>query len=79
MKDSINYFLKVKKEDLYLLCPFFESFEGMAAIRIPKPTKGPHATLKLMVSPDFQTDFEKLVSSLARRASIERLAENTGA
>ncbi|MFA6549157.1 MAG: hypothetical protein WCT39_04420 [Candidatus Margulisiibacteriota bacterium] len=78
MRDSINYFIKVKKEDLYLLCPFFESFEGMAAIRIPKPAEGPHATLKLMVSPDFQADFEKLISSLARRASIERLAENTG-
>jgi len=77
--DSKNVFLKVKKENLYLLCPFFESFEGMAAIRIPKPAEGPYATLKLMVSPDFQADFEKLLGGLARRVSFEKLADNTQA
>ena len=41
MKDSINYFFKVKKEDIYAICPFFEAFEGMAAIRTPRPESGP--------------------------------------
>ena len=77
MQDSINYFLKVKKEDIYLICPFFEAFEGMAAIRTPKPEVGEYATIKLMVSPDFQTDFEKLLNCLSRRISFERLDANT--
>ncbi|MDD5382740.1 MAG: DUF4911 domain-containing protein [Candidatus Margulisbacteria bacterium] len=75
--DSINYFLKVKKEDIYVICPFFEAFEGMAAIRTPKPEVGPTATLKLMVSPDFQNDFAKLLASLGRRVQFERLVEQS--
>lgn len=73
MKDSINYFLRVKKEDIYLLCPFFEAFEGMASVRVPKPEPGEQATLKLMVAPDFQNDFEKLLASLKRRVEFERI------
>lgn len=71
--DSIDYFLKIKKEDIYLICPFFEAFEGMAAIRTPKPESGPTATLKLMVSPDFQKDFEKLLKHLHRRLDFEQI------
>jgi hypothetical protein len=77
MKDSIDYFLRVNKEDIYIICPFFEAFEGMVAIRTPKPEAGPQATLKLMVSPDFQADFEKLLTGFKRRISFERIA--TGA
>jgi hypothetical protein len=63
--DSIDYFLKVNKEDIYLICPYFEAFEGMAAI--------PIATLKLMVSPDFKEDFEKLISHIKERLNLEIL------
>ena len=69
--NSIDYFLKVKKEDIYLICPYFEAFEGMAAIRVPKPVAGPYATLKLMVSPDFQADFEKLLGLLKQKLEFE--------
>ena len=61
------------KEDIYLICPFFEAFEGMVAIRTPKPEQGPQATLKLMVSPDFMGDFEKLLETLSRRIKFERI------
>ena len=72
--DSVNFYIKINKADLYLACPFFESFEGMAAIRIPKPTTGEHAILKLMVSPDFVNDYEKLLASLKGRLNFERVA-----
>ncbi|KPJ69546.1 hypothetical protein AMJ44_03545 [candidate division WOR-1 bacterium DG_54_3] len=71
--DSISYFLRVNKEDIYLLCPYFEAFDGMVAIRTPKPEEGPQATLKLMISPDFKEDFEKLLAKLKRRISFERV------
>jgi len=71
--DSIDCFLKVKKEELYLVCPFFEAFEGMVAIRTPKPEEGTFATLRLMVSPDFKEAFEKILASLSRRLSFERI------
>jgi hypothetical protein len=74
--DSIDVYLRVKKEDIYVLCPYFEAFEGMAAIRTPKPEPGPHATLKLMVSPDFKEDFDKLLEKLSRRIDLERVLEN---
>ena len=73
--DSINVLLKVKKEDIYLICPYFEAFEGMAAIRTPRPEEGPYATLKLMVSPDFMEDFNKLLGNLEKRLYFERILE----
>jgi hypothetical protein len=74
MTDSLNYFLKVRKEDIFLICPFFEAFEGMAAIRTPKPAEGPYATLKLMVAPDFQADFERVLTSLGKHVQLERIS-----
>lgn len=71
--DSINVYLRVKKEDIYIICPYFEAFEGMAAIRTPKPEPGPTATLKLMVSPDFKDDFDKVLENLKQRISFERI------
>ncbi len=75
--DSINCFLRVKKEDIYLICPYFEAFEGMASVRTPRPEEGEFATLKLMVSPDFKEDFEKVLINLGRKVWFERiLGEN---
>jgi hypothetical protein len=71
--DSINVYLKINKEDICLLCPYFEAYEGMVAIRTPKPEAGPYATLKLMVSPYFKDDFERLLAKLSGRIKIERL------
>ena len=73
MKDSINVFLRVKKDDIYVLCPFFEAFEGMAAVRVPRPEAGPLATLKLMVSPDFMGDLEQVLAGLGKKVTIERI------
>jgi hypothetical protein len=73
MKDSINVYLRVNKEDIYLLCPFFEAFEGMVAIRTPKPEDGPCATLKLMLSPYFKNDFEKLLAYLKIRVTFKQI------
>ncbi len=72
-EDSRNIYLKVRKDDLHLICPFLESFEGLAAIRIPHPEKGEYACLKLMVSPDFAPDYDKVLAGLGKRLSIERI------
>ena len=77
--DSIDVFLRVKKEDIYLICPYFEAFEGMVAIRTPKPEIGSTATLKLMVSPDFIKDFDSLLINLRRRINFERILGNAQA
>jgi hypothetical protein len=77
VKDSVNIYLRVKKDDIYLLCPFFEAFEGMAAVRVPKPEAGPLATLKLLVAPDFLADFEQVLASAGKKVTFERiLGEN---
>ncbi|MDI6732105.1 MAG: hypothetical protein QME05_06015, partial [Candidatus Margulisbacteria bacterium] len=70
MIDSIDYYLKVRKEDIYLICPYFEAFEGMVAIRTPKPTDGPFASIKFMVSPDFKSDFDILIKVLQKKLDI---------
>ncbi len=71
--DSKEIYLRVRKDDLHLICPFLESFEGLAAIRIPRPEKGEFAELKLMVSPDFMADYEKVLAGLGKRLPIERV------
>ena len=77
--DSINVYLRVNKEDIYIICPYFEAFAGMVSIRTPKPEEGPQATIKLMVSPDFINDFEKLLAILQKRLNFERILENATA
>jgi Domain of unknown function (DUF4911) len=74
--DSIDVYLRVNKKDIYLICPFFEAFEGMVSIRTPKPEEGEKATIKLMVSPDFKEDFNKVLESLKRRIDFELVSEN---
>ena len=72
--DSIDIYLRVRKPDIYLLCPYFEAFAGMVAIRTPAPEPGDHATLKLMVSPDFKDDFDKLLDNLKEKLDFERIS-----
>ena len=69
--DSFDVFLRVRKEDIVIICPYFEAFAGMVAIRTPKPEPGDFATIKLMVSPDFKDDFNKLLNVLKKRLSFE--------
>ena len=78
MMDSIDVFLKVHKEDIYLICPYFEAFDGMVAIRTPKPTEGPFATIKMMVSPDFKSDFDALIKVLQKKLEIYPLPLGEG-
>jgi hypothetical protein len=47
----------------------------MVAIRTPAPEAGPKATIKLMVSPDFKEDFDKLLANLKRRIDFELVSE----
>ncbi len=73
IQDSIDLFLKVRKEDVYLICPYLESFEGWAAIRTPYPEEGEYAKLRLMVSPAFMPDLLKLLANLRKRLWFERM------
>ncbi|HTY13837.1 MAG TPA: hypothetical protein VMD02_06590 [Candidatus Omnitrophota bacterium] len=59
MNDSIDYFVKVKANEIYFWCPFFEAFEGMLALRTPEPPKGEWGTLHFMVAPEYWETFEK--------------------
>jgi len=77
--DSIDVYLRVKKEDIYLICPYFEAFAGMVSIRTPAPEPGPKATIKLMVSPDFKEDFDRLLANLKRRIDFELVSESAKA
>ncbi len=61
MKDCLDYFVKVKKEDVVFYAPFFDAFQGMLSLRTPEPPKDGWATMHFIVSPDFKEDFEKLI------------------
>jgi len=62
MNDSIDYYVPIKSADVHFWCPFFEAFEGMLVLRTPEPAKGKDISLlHMMVSPDYRTEFEKLL------------------
>jgi len=70
--NQIDYYFKVKKSDVSLICTYLEAFEGMSAIRTPNPKWGEDATLHIMVSPDFKIQFEELLSSLTKEVQMEK-------
>ena len=71
MKESLDYYLKVKTADIYIYAPFFGAFDGMLSLRTPNPTKEEFSTMHLMVSPDFKDEFEGLVKRLGLEPKTE--------
>lgn len=63
---QIDKYYKVKKADVSFICTYLEAHEGMAAIRTPKPEIGEETVLHMMVSPDFQTSFNKFIRGLKK-------------
>lgn len=79
MTTNSNIYLKIKKEDIFLLCPFLESFEGLAAVRTPQPATGPESVLKLITAPDFREELKGLIAFLKTRLVLEELSETEAA
>ena len=71
--NQIDYFYKVKKNDVSFICTYLEAFEGMAAIRTPQPKIGEDAVLHIMVSPDINGQFEEIIGKLGKEIAIEKV------
>jgi hypothetical protein len=71
--NQINYFYKVNKSDVSFICSYLEAFEGMAAIRTPNPKPGEDTVLHIMVSPDFNGQFEDIIGSLSKEIPLEKV------
>ncbi len=71
--NQTDYFYKVKKSDVSFICSYLEAFEGMAAIRTPNPKIGEDAVLHIMVSPDFNSQFEEIISKLSKEIPLEKV------
>jgi hypothetical protein len=72
MRDSVDYFIKVKKRDVVFYAPYLEAFQGMLALRTPEPPKDGIATIHVFVSPDYTKDFEKLMKKLKVKWTNDR-------
>jgi hypothetical protein len=64
--NSIEMLLKVKKEDVHIICTFLEGFEHCASLRTPKASAGPFTTLQLMIAPDFMKEIKQALSHLKK-------------
>jgi hypothetical protein len=71
--NQLDRYFKVKKSDVSFICSYLEAFEGMAAIRTPNPKIGEDAVLHIMVSPDFESQFEELIGKLSGEISMEKV------
>jgi hypothetical protein len=71
--NQMDYYFKVKKNDVSFICSYLEAFEGMSAIRTPNPKIGEDAVLHIMVSPDFTGQFEELVGILNKDIPMEKV------
>lgn len=70
MKDSLDYYVPIKSEDVHFWCPFFEAFEGMLVLRTPEPAKGKNESLlHMMVSADYKDEYERLLSKYKLKPS----------
>lgn len=71
--NQIDLYFKVKKSDVSFICSYLEAFEGMTAIRTPNPKIGEDAVLHIMVSPDFESQFEELIGKLSGEIPMEKV------
>jgi hypothetical protein len=71
--NQIDYYIKVKKNDVNFVCAFLEAFEGMTSIRTPNPKPGEDNVMHMMVSPDFKEQFEILIDKLGEEIQMERV------
>lgn len=69
--NQIDHYFKVKKSDVSFICTYLEAFEGMSAIRTPNPKFGGETILHIMVSPDFNGQFEELLGKLSKNVRME--------
>ncbi len=70
--NQLDYYYKVNKSDVSFICSYLEAFEGMAAIRTPNPKPGEEAILHMMVTPDFNDQFEELIGKLSKETLMEK-------
>ena len=68
MPSTFELMIRTKKENVRDIYVFFEYFEGMTAIRTPKPEVGEYANLQMLVSDDFKEEFNLLLERLKERA-----------
>ncbi len=70
---QIDHFVKVPKNEAAFLCSYLESFEGMCAVRTPNPKPGEDTVLHLMVSPDYQAQYEEVMKDLRKELVMEEV------
>ena len=68
--NSIDYYINVRKDKILTVCGFFETFEGLTAIRTPNPKEGDTATLQIMVTPDRESEFKELLKMLGGKIEL---------
>ena len=71
--NQLDYYFKVKKSDVSFVCTYLEAFEGMSAVRTPNPKMGEDAVLHIMVSPDFDIQFNKIIGNLNKDIRMEKV------
>jgi len=71
----MDYFYKLKKQDISFVTTLIESFEGVGAVRTPNPKPGEFAILHAIVSPDFKKLFGKIIADIGRKALLERVKD----
>lgn len=69
--NQIDRFFKVRKNDVSFICSYLEAFEGMAAIRTPNPKPGEDTVIHIMVSPDFEGQFNAILGDLSKEVPME--------
>jgi hypothetical protein len=69
--NQIDRFFKVRKNDVSFICSYLEAFEGMAAIRTPNPKPGEDTVIHIMVSQDYEGQFNSIIGNLSKEIPME--------
>lgn len=71
--DSIDKYIQIKKEEVGFVAAHLDGYDGILALRTPDPTKTEISTLHIMLSPNFQNEYEQLINSLEGQIWLKKI------
>lgn len=70
---QIDHYVKIRKADVAFFCAYLEAFEGMCAMRTPNPGPGDETVMHIMLSPDFQEQYDSIMNDLKAELAWEEV------
>jgi hypothetical protein len=72
-ENSIEKYIKIEKKEVAFVAAFLDAFNGMFAVRTPEPAKDQYSIMQIFVSPDFETEYNKIIRFLSKEICLTQI------